>query len=51
VTFNGDALDRTWISASDLYSGGELHFNLGQVASGWGRSSRPPSISVREEPG
>jgi putative alpha-1,2-mannosidase len=51
VTFNGEPLDRTWLSASDMYSGGELHFKLGHDASGWGRSSRPPSISAREEPG
>src|SRR5215203_370047 len=51
VTFNGEPLDGTWLPASAIHSGGELHFKLGPEASGWGRSSRPPSISAREEPG
>jgi putative alpha-1,2-mannosidase len=51
VTFNGEPLDGTWLPASDLYRGGELHFKLGRESSDWGRSSRPPSISAREESG
>jgi putative alpha-1,2-mannosidase len=50
ATFNGEPLDRTWLSASDVHSGGELHVKLGPEASSWGRSSRPPSISARKEP-
>jgi putative alpha-1,2-mannosidase len=51
VTFNGEPLDRTWLSASEIHSGGDLHVELGEEPSGWGRSSVPPSISAREEPG
>jgi putative alpha-1,2-mannosidase len=46
VSFNGEPLERTWLSARDLYRGGRLHFRLGSEASDWGRLSRPPSVSV-----
>ncbi len=46
VTFNGEPLEGTWLPARDLYRGGRLHFRLGHEPSDWGRSSRPPSVSV-----
>jgi putative alpha-1,2-mannosidase len=45
VSFNGEPLDRTWLAARDLYRGGQLHFELGQTPSDWGRSSRPSSVT------
>jgi putative alpha-1,2-mannosidase len=46
VRFNGEPLERTWLTARDLYRGGQLHFELGQARSDWGRSSRPSSVTV-----
>ena len=46
VSFNGERLERTCLAARDLYRGGQLHFELGQTPSDWGRSSRPLSGTV-----
>jgi len=43
--FNGELLDRTWLTAGELHSGGHLELQLGQKPSAWGTSTRPPSAS------
>ena len=45
VTFNGEPLDRTWLSARELHRGGQLEIALGPKPSDWGTTNRPPSVS------
>ena len=47
---NGAALERSWISGSELHRGGELLVELGPEPSGWATTNLPPSRSglVRE---
>jgi putative alpha-1,2-mannosidase len=45
ATFNGETLDRTWLTARELHRGGHLRLQLGPQASGWGNTTRPPSAS------
>ncbi|MCW2810735.1 MAG: hypothetical protein JWP61_1193, partial [Friedmanniella sp.] len=45
VTFNGEPLTRTWLSARTLHRGGRLVIELGPEPSGWGTDDRPPSVS------
>lgn len=47
VTFNGDPVEGSWISARDLHRGGRLLISLGPRPSAWGTSNRPPSVSER----
>ncbi len=46
VTFNGEPLERTWISARELHRGGRLMIKLGPQPSSWGTTTRPPSVSA-----
>jgi len=45
ATFNGETLDRTWLTARELHRGGHLRLQLGPQASNWGTTRRPPSAS------
>ena len=45
ATFNGETLDRTWLTARELHNGGNLRLQLGPQPSGWGTTTRPPSAS------
>ena len=45
VTFNGEPLDRSWLTARELHRGGTLEIALGPEPSGWGTDHRPPSVS------
>ena len=45
ATFNGEPLDRTWLSARELHRGGQLEIALGPEPSDWGTTNRPPSVS------
>lgn len=47
VTFNGEPLERTWITNRELHRPGHLVVELGSSPSGWGQRSRPPSGSSR----
>ncbi len=50
VTFNGEPLARTWLSARELHGGGRLTISLGPQPSAWGTDHRPPSVSRRNSP-
>jgi putative alpha-1,2-mannosidase len=43
--FNGETLNRTWLTARELHRGGHLRLELGSRPSGWGTTTRPPSTS------
>jgi putative alpha-1,2-mannosidase len=43
--FNGEVLDRTWLTARELHRGGHLELQLGPMPSAWGTATRPPSAS------
>ena len=43
--FNGETLDRTWLTARELHCGGHLRLRLGSQPSAWGTTTRPPSAS------
>ncbi len=43
---NGQPLTTTHISALDVHRGGVLQIELGPEPSSWGRSTRPPSLSL-----
>jgi putative alpha-1,2-mannosidase len=45
ATFNGEVLDRTWLTARELHRGGHLQLHLGPMPSSWGTTTRPPSTS------
>jgi len=45
ATFNGETLDRTWLTARELHRGGHLRLQLGPQASNWVTTTRPPSAS------
>jgi putative alpha-1,2-mannosidase len=45
ASFNGETLDRTWLTAGELHRGGHLRLQLGAQPSGWGTTTRPPSAS------
>jgi putative alpha-1,2-mannosidase len=45
ATFNGETLDRTWLTARELHRGGHLRVHLGPQPSAWGTTTRPPSAS------
>jgi putative alpha-1,2-mannosidase len=45
ATFNGEELDRTWLTARELHRGGHLQLQLGPNRSTWGTTTRPPSAS------
>ncbi len=46
VRFNGEPLERTWLSARELHRGGRLMIVLGPTPSAWGTTHRPPSVST-----
>jgi putative alpha-1,2-mannosidase len=46
--FNGEMLERTWLTARELHRGGHLELQLGPKPSAWGTTTRPPSSSVPE---
>ena len=43
--FNGETLNRTWLTTRELHRGGHLRLELGPRPSGWGTTTRPPSTS------
>lgn len=43
AALNGEPLDRTWISGSELHAGGRLDIDLGDEPGSWGTDTRPPS--------
>jgi putative alpha-1,2-mannosidase len=45
ATFNGETLDRTWLTARELHRGGHLRIELGPHQTGWAAATRPPSVS------
>jgi putative alpha-1,2-mannosidase len=45
ATFNGERLNRTWLTARELHRGGHLQLQLGASPSAWGTTTRPPSAS------
>jgi len=45
ATFNGERLNRTWLTARELHRGGHLQLQLGPKPSAWGTTTRPPSAS------
>ncbi|GME60263.1 Glycoside hydrolase family 92 [Neofusicoccum parvum] len=45
VTLNGAALDRAWLSHSELVDGGELVFEMGAEPAKWDIGERPWSLS------
>ena len=45
ATFNGEQLNRTWLTARELHRGGNLQVQLGPNPSAWGTTTRPPSAS------
>ncbi|MGA8116854.1 MAG: GH92 family glycosyl hydrolase [Actinocatenispora sp.] len=47
VHLNGRPVNGPWIQHADLVRGGTLEFVLGRRPSRWGRSHRPPSVTVR----
>jgi len=46
VTFDGQPVEQSWLSARELHRGGRLQIQLGPVPSSWGTTSRPPSVSA-----
>lgn len=45
VTFNGEKLDRSWITHVELSRGGSLVFDMGASPGDWDDGARPPSLS------
>ncbi len=45
VVFNGQTLDRAYLTTDELMQAGELHFVLGNTPSAWGTTQRPPSFA------
>jgi putative alpha-1,2-mannosidase len=45
ASFNGESLDRTWLTARELHRGGHLRLKLASRPSAWGTRTRPPSAS------
>jgi putative alpha-1,2-mannosidase len=45
VSFDDEPLDRSWLTARELYRGGRLRIDLGPYPSAWGTTTRPPSVS------
>ena len=45
ATFNGERLNRTWLTAREVHRGGHLQLQLGPSPSAWGTTTRPPSAS------
>jgi putative alpha-1,2-mannosidase len=43
--FNGETLNRTWLTTRELHRGGHLRLELASRPSGWGTTTRPPSTS------
>ncbi|CAD6003319.1 glycoside hydrolase domain-containing protein [Agreia sp. COWG] len=43
VLLNGEPLERSWISGTELHSAGELHVELGPEPSDWATTVLPPS--------
>ena len=49
ATLNGQPLDRGWLKHEEIARGGRLVLHLGAKPSQWGRTNRPPSMSVRHD--
>ena len=45
AVFNGEQLERSWLTARELHAGGQLLITLGREPSAWGTTTRPPSVS------
>ena len=45
VTFNGEPLERSWLTARELHRGGQLRSSARPRAVGLGHRDRPPSVS------
>ncbi|KAI7551159.1 hypothetical protein KC331_g2724 [Hortaea werneckii] len=48
VTFNGQKLDRSWMTHYELGGGGELVFEMGESPASWDTGERPPSLTAWE---
>ncbi|RMY55896.1 hypothetical protein D0865_03934 [Hortaea werneckii] len=48
VTFNGQKLDRSWMTHYELGGGGELVFEMGENPASWDTGERPPSLTAWE---
>ncbi|NUU17197.1 glycoside hydrolase [Cellulomonas humilata] len=46
VHLDGERLDRTWLTGTEVHRGGRLHLELGPTPSAWGTTVRPPSVST-----
>jgi len=46
---NGRSLDRAWLKHEEIARGGRLVLRMGAKPSTWGRSDRPPSMSLPEK--
>jgi putative alpha-1,2-mannosidase len=45
AAFNGQTLDRTWLTGRELHRGGSLQLHLGSQPAAWGTTTRPPTAS------
>jgi putative alpha-1,2-mannosidase len=50
MLLNGMPLTRTWLTGSEVHSGGELVVSLGPTPSDWGTTELPPSESTEIRP-
>ncbi len=48
VEVDGEPLDRTWISGTELRAANVIKFSLGDQRSSWGKKTRPPSLSTQQ---
>ncbi|KAI7360046.1 hypothetical protein KC354_g8980 [Hortaea werneckii] len=48
VKFNGQTLDRSWMTHYELGGGGELVFEMGENPASWDTGERPPSLTAWE---
>ena len=50
MRFNGDDLDRSWLTAAEFHGGGVLDVDLGPTPSAWATTTSPPSVSTTKTP-
>jgi putative alpha-1,2-mannosidase len=46
VHLDGTALDRTWLTGTEVHAGGRLRVELGPAPGPWTGAARPPSLST-----
>ena len=49
ATLNGRLLDRAWLKHDEIARGGTLVLRMGATPSSWGRTDRPPSMSLQSK--